>query len=294
MGQHRTQRQMLKNFSFEGRQLNSLETWCLNTCGYRPVQRSVERVGLFEVDCSDDVDDYITALEERFKEPLQRFSQGVFERSDFGRGIYDFIAMHYVRSRAFSRQLQHVVSTACSDLGLSYPAAEAEYKRLTTHQNVDVFRGFVDRVASALTHFMLYPVAITNPSSFITSDKIIYAGTVESEKRETAVWFPLSPTAGLFLDSEVHVGQILGPQVIVDSLLGKIIFVPQPEAPILRCQQPTPQEVGLEFIDDLNGKMVQGSKELYAAEQRHIDSALFNAQSPTGYQYQPNAQDRID
>ena len=285
---------MLRNFSFDGRQPNSLETWCLNTTSYRPEKRSIRRVGLFEVDCSEEVDDYITAIEDKFKEPLQRFSQGVFERSDFGRGIYDFIALHYVRSRAFPRQLQHVVSTACRELGLPYPEAEAEYKRLTAHNDVETFRGFVERVASALTHFMLYPMVITNPSSFITSDKIIYAGTVESQQRETFVWFPLSPTAGLCLDSEVHVGQILGPEVVVDSVLGQLIFVAQREAPILRVQKPSPQEVSLEFINDLNGKMVQGSKELYAAERCHIDSALFNAQSRTGYQCQPNMQDRTD
>ena len=189
MRQHRTQRQILRNFAFCGRQRNSLETWWLSTGSFQPSQRSVNRVGLFDVDCSQEVDDYITTLEDRFKEPLQRFSQGTFQRSDFGRGVYDFVAMHYVRSRAFLRQVQYVVDVAHRDLGLTYPQAEAEYKRLTAHQDVEVFSGFVERVASALTHFMLYPVVITNANSFVTSDKIIYAGTVESEKRETVVWF---------------------------------------------------------------------------------------------------------
>ena len=294
MRQHQTQRQILRNFSFEGRQPNSLDTWWLKTSGYRPAQRSVNRVGLFEVDCSEDVDDYITALEDRFKEPLERFGRGVFVKTDFGRAVYDFIAMHYVRSRAFRRQIEHIVGVARRDLGLASPDAEAEYKRLTAHQDVEIFRGFVDRVAFVLTHFMLYPVVITNPSSFVTSDKIIYSGMVESRQRETVVWFPLSPTTGLFLNSEVHVGQIMGPRIEVDRWRGRITFVPEPEAPLLRCQQLSPQEVSLEFIDDLNGKMVQGSKELYAAQRCHIDSALRNAQLPTGYQYRPFLQDRSD
>ena len=288
MAQHRTQRQILKNFSFKGRQPNSRETWCLSTNGYQPSQRSVNRVGLFEVDCSKDVDEYITALEDRFKMPLERFGRGVFEKADFGRDIYDFIAMHYVRSRAFRRQIEYIVDFACRDLGLAYPDAEAEYKRLTAHRDVRLFAGFVDRVAAALTHFMLYPVVITNPSSFVASDKIIYAGRVESEQRQTMVWFPLSPTTGLFLDSEVRAGQILGPRILVDSWLRRIIFEPEPEAPLLRCQEPSPQEVGSEFINTLNGMMVQGSKELYAAERSHIDSALHNAQLPTGYRYSPS------
>ena len=293
LGQHRTQRQMLRNFSFQGRQLNSVETWCLKTGSYQPEKRSINRVGLFGVDCSEAVDTLITALEDRFKEPLQRFSREVFERNDFARKVYDFIAMHYVRSRAFRRQIEHVVDTAHRDLGLAYPEAEVEYKRLIVHQDVEVFRGFVDRVASALTHFKVYPVVITNPSSFVTSDKIIYAGILESEKRQTVVWFPLSPTTGLFLDSEVHVGQILGPRVLVDRRLGRIYFEPKPEARLLRCQEPSPQEVSLDFIDTLNGLMVQGSKELYGAKRCHIDSALHNAQLPTGYEYHPDLQGEI-
>ena len=60
MGQHQIQRQILRNFSFEGRQPNSREVWFLTTSGYQPISRSVDRVGLFEVDCSEDVDRYIT------------------------------------------------------------------------------------------------------------------------------------------------------------------------------------------------------------------------------------------
>ena len=290
MGQHRTQRQILRNFSFEGHQPNSRVTWWLSGSSYCPSERSVNRVGLFEVDCSDQVDDYITDLEDSFKESLQRFSHGVFQRTDFGRHVYDFVAMHYVRSRAFLRQIQHVVDVAQRDLGLTYPQAEAEYKRLTAHQDVEIFRGFVDGVASALTYFMLYPVVITNDNSFITSDKIIYAGMVDSDKRETVVWFPLSPTTGLLLDSEIHVGQILGPNIVADQWDGRILFGQEPEAAILRCQEPAPQQVGLEFIDNLNGMMVQGSKEIYAAERSHIHSALRNAKLPTGYRYQPTPQ----
>ena len=93
MGQHRIQRQILRNFSFGGRQPNSRETWHLNKSSYCPTERSIRGVGVFSVDCSEDVDDYITNLENGFKDSLRRFSQGDFTKADVGREIYDFIAM---------------------------------------------------------------------------------------------------------------------------------------------------------------------------------------------------------
>ena len=110
VGQHRVQRQILRNFSFGDRQLNSRETWWLNTGSYQPARRSTNRVGFFEVNCSEDVDGYITEHENTFKEPLRRFSQGEFTRTDVGRELYDFIAIHYVRSQACRRQIEHLVS----------------------------------------------------------------------------------------------------------------------------------------------------------------------------------------
>ena len=65
MGQHQIQRQILRNFSFEGRQPKSRETWLLTTSGYQPISRSIDHVGFFEVDCSEDVDYYITDLGKR-------------------------------------------------------------------------------------------------------------------------------------------------------------------------------------------------------------------------------------
>ena len=291
LGQHRIQRQILHNFSFAGHQPNSRNIWCLNTTGYRPSQHSSRRVGLFEDNCSRSVDDYITDVEDRFKNILPRWSHGEFEKADFGRDVYDFIALHYVRSLAFRQQIHYIVDTVCRETGLSYPYGEAEFKRLTSHQVVDVFRGFVDRVASALTHFLLCPIMITNSPAFVTSDKIIYAGMVESKERETVVWFPLSATAGLFLTSEVNVGQILGPRVLVDHQIGQLVFLPEPEEGLLRCQSPSPQEVDVAFVNTLNAMMVRGSKELYAANQSDIDWALRNAGLPTGYQYQPVTRD---
>ena len=99
MGQHRIQKQILRNLSFGGRQSNSRETWYLRTVGSRPTEHSIRSVGVFKVDCSEDVDDYITDLEEGFKDSLRRFSHGNFTKTDVGREIYDFIAMHYVRSK---------------------------------------------------------------------------------------------------------------------------------------------------------------------------------------------------
>ena len=88
MGQHQIQRQILQNFSFAGRQPNSRETWFLTTSGYQPISRSVDRVGFFEVDCSEDVDSYITDLENGFKDSLQRFSRGAFTKADVRRRNY--------------------------------------------------------------------------------------------------------------------------------------------------------------------------------------------------------------
>ena len=157
--------------------------------------------------------------------------------------------------------------------------------RFTSHQDVTVFKGLVDSVARTLTHYVLYPLVITGSSSYLTSDKIVYAGTVESEQRETFVWFPLSPTTGLCLVSDGHTGQILGPRVEVDRLSGRIRFAKLPESPILRCQAPSPQEVTANFVNTMNGLIVQGSTQLYSATRAAMDSALKNAEQPTGYRY---------
>ena len=117
MGQHRIQKQILRNFSFGGRQPNSRETWYLNTYSYRPAERSIRGVGVFKVDCSKGVDEYITDLENGFKDTLRRFSRRDFTKADIGREIYDFIAMHYVRSQACRLQVEYVVANAVKTRG---------------------------------------------------------------------------------------------------------------------------------------------------------------------------------
>ena len=286
MGQHRVQRQILRNFSFEGRQLNSRETWCLNTASYQPARRSTNRVGFFEVNCSEDVDGYITAHENTFKEPLRRFSQGEFTRTDVGRELYDFIAIHYVRSQACRRQIEHLVSECKRTSRLTQLQAEMEIKRLTSYQDVEVFDELVDSVSRVLTHYLVCPIAMIGPWAFVTSDKIMCASKVESGRQLTLVWFPISPSAGLYLDSDGNGGQILGP-IAVDRRFGRISFVKIPEAQWLRCQAPSSQEGSAKFVNTLNGIMVEGSTELYATDRTSMDSALYAAEQPAGYRYRP-------
>ena len=289
MGQHQIQRQILQNFSFEGRQPNSRQVWYLNTDSYQPAARSVYHVGFFEVDCSEDVDEYIRALENRFKDSLHRFSRGEFTRTDVGRDIYDFIAMHYVRSQACRRQIAHVVRECQRQSRITRSQSDAEYKRLTSYQDVSVFRYLVDSVSRVLTHYVLYPLLLTGPWAFVTSDKIIYASTLESDQRETFVWFPISKSTGFSVLSDGRAGQILGPEVVVNRLTGQLDFAKFPEALFLRCQAPSPQEGSAEFVNTVNGMMVQGSTQICAAERFAIDSALRTAELPTGYRYQPAA-----
>ena len=292
MGQHRIQRQILQNFSLQGRQPNSRETWWLNKVGHRPARRSIRRVGFFEVDCSEEVDSYITDLENRFKDPLHRFSQGRFARTDVGREIYDFIAMHYVRSQACRLQIEHVVHRCRHDSGLPKEQAEREYDRLTSNQDFEVFQYLVEGVSRTLTHYLLCPTIVTGSGSFVTSDKIMSARTVESGHRETFVWFPLSPTMGLCLISDGHAGQILGPVVEVNHQSGRIGFARLPEAEWLRCQAPSQQEGSEEFFNTLNGMMVEGSTELYATDRDAMDSALLAADSSNEFNYRPRGVER--
>ena len=285
MGQHRIQKQILKAFSFAGSQPESREVWCLKSDGFQPVSRSISRLGFFEVNCSENIDDYITALEDTFKDPLHRFSNGTFVRTDVGREVYEFIAMHYVRSRAFCMQIEHVVGECQRQSVLTESQAEAEFKRFTSHQDVSVFKDLVDSAARTLTRYVLYPLVITGPSSFLTSDKIIYAGMAESEQRETFVWFPLSPSTGVCLRSDGHEGQILGPRVELDRRSGRIRFKKLPEASILKCRPPSPEKVTADFVNTMNGLMVQGSTQLYSPARATIDSALQNSEQPSGYRY---------
>ena len=286
MGQHRVQRQILRKFSFGGRQLNSREAWWLNTGSYQPARRSTNRVGFFEVNCSEDVDGYITEHENTFKEPLRRFSQGEFTRTDVGRELYDFIAIHYVRSQACRRQIEHLVSESKRTSRLTQLQAEMEIKRLTSYQDVEVFDELVDSVSRVLTHYLGCPIVMIGPWAFVTSDKIMCASKVESEQRLTLVWFPISPSAGLCLDSDGNGGQILGP-IAVDRRFARISFVKIPEARWLRCQSPSSQEGSTVFVNTLNGIMVEGSTELYATDPASMDSALHAAEQPTGYRYRP-------
>ena len=281
---HRIQRQILNNFSFQGRQLNSQETWCLNTAGFRPKSRSINRVGFFNLDCSEDVDGYITDLEDGFKEPLHRFSSGEFTRMDVGREIYDFIAMHYVRSQACLLQIKHLVAESQSYFGVTQTQAETEYTRLTSHQDVGVFCDLVDSVSRVLTHYLMCPVVFTGPWLFMTSDKIMHAARVEAEQRDTFVWFPISPSIGLALTSDGLGGQILGP-VEWNRLSGQLDFIKVPEAKFLRFQVPVLQQGSAEFANTVNHLMIQGSTELYASDHDAIDSAFGTAEQPTGYRY---------
>ena len=187
MGQHRIQRQILLNFSFEGRQPNAREVWSLQAGGYKPAQRSIRKVGFFQIQCSPDVDSYITRLEDRFKDSLPKFSDGSFDRADVGRDMYDFLAMHYVRSFACRIQIEHMVGEFWRRSMLSQPQAESEYIRLTSNQDVRVFHQLVDSVARVLTHYLVAPVVITGSRPFITSDKVMNAAVVESETRQTLV-----------------------------------------------------------------------------------------------------------
>ena len=257
--------------------------------GHRPARRSIRRVGFFEVDCSEEVDAYVTNLENRFKDPLHRFSQGSFARADVGREVYDFIAMHYVRSQACRLQIEHVLHRCRHDLGLLQEQAEMEFKRLTSHQNLEVFQDLVEGVSGTLTHYLLCPTVMTGSGSFVTSDKIMCASTLETGQRETLVWFPLSPTMGLCLISDGYAGQMLGPVVEVNRQFGRIGFAKLPEAKWLRCQAPSPQEGSEEFFSTLNGMMVEGSTELYATDRDAMGSALLAADTANEFRYRPVA-----
>ena len=136
-------------------------------------------------------------------------------------------------------------------------------------------------------HFHAAPQLITGPWPFVTSDKIMCASTVESEQRETFVWFPISPSVGLCLMSDGHAGQILGSVVEVNRQSKRVSFAKSPEARWLRCQAPSPQRGSEEFVNTLNRMMGKGSTELYAADRDAMDSALRIAELPTGYRYQP-------
>ena len=92
--------------------------------------------------------------------------------------------------------------------------------------------------------------------------------------------------------SDVHAGQILGPIIEVNRHSGRISFAKSPEAQWLRCQAPSPQEGGAEFVNTLNRMMIEGSTELYAADRDAMDSALRTAELPTGYRYQPTTNAR--
>ncbi len=286
MGQHQIQRQILRNFSFEGHQRNSRSTWYLRKDGYQPSPRSVSRVGLFDVDCSESVDRYITAGENEFKDTLRRFSVGKFTREDVGRPMYDFIAMHYVRSQACRTQIGYMLGEFCRLSMLTASQAEAEWTRLTSNQDVGVFHDLVSSVASVLTCYVVCPVEITGPWSFVTSDKVLSASTVESQERQTIVWFPISPSTGLFLTSDGRTGQILGP-TRVHRGLGQVEFLKLHEPEWLRFQEPSPEEGSAEFVDKLNGIMVPGSTELFALDRAAIDSALRSSEAPIDFHYQP-------
>ena len=284
MGQHRIQRQILSNFSFDGRQLNAREVWWLHGKGHKPAQRSIRRVGFFHIQCTLDVDSYIKGLEDRFKDSLPKLASGNFDRGDVGRGLYDFLAMHYVRSLACRGQIEHMVGELWRGSKLSQPQAESEYIRLSSHQDVTVFHQLVDNVARVLTHYLVVPLVIIGSRPFITSDKVMNAAVVESKTRQTLVWFPLSPSAGLLLESPANGGQLLGP-FVVDSQFGRVVPHKIPEAPLLRCQEPMPEGENEAQVGVLNGMMVRGSTELYAADRTQIDSALLSAGATTGYRY---------
>ena len=286
MGQHRIQRQILQSFSFQGRQKNSQDVWFLRKDSFQPQPRSIRSIGFFDVACSSQVDRYITDLEDGFKEKLLRFSQGRFAETDVGRETYDFIAMHYVRSKACSLQIHHMVDHCWRTGRLTHPQAEAEYLRLTSHQDLAVFRDLVDSVARVLTHYMLIPLIVTGPSQFLTSNKIVYAGQDGSEERRNFVWFPLSPSTGLCLRSDQRTGQILGP-IEVNPTIGEITFAKIPESVFLRCQEPEAQEVNVPVFTAYNHLMVHGSTELFAANPSNIDHALQYYDGQSGFRYTP-------
>ena len=52
---------------------------------------------------------------------------------------YDFIGMHYVRSQAYSLQIAHILDECLRRRQLTELQVQAEYKRLTSHQDVAVF-----------------------------------------------------------------------------------------------------------------------------------------------------------
>ena len=173
-----------------------------------------------------------------------------------------------------------------TDSRLTQLQAEMEIKRLTSYQDVEVFDELVDSVSRVLTHYLVCPIVMTGPWSFVTSDKIMCASKVESGQRLTLVWFPISPSAGLYLDSDGNGGQILGP-IAVDRRFGRISFVKIPAAQWLRCQAPSSQEGSAEFVNTLNGIMVEGSTELYATDRTSMDAALYATEQPAGYRYRP-------
>ena len=243
-------------------------------------------MGVFNVACSSRVDDYITNLENQLKDKLSLFSRGEFPKTDVGRDTYDLIAMHYVRSQGCRHQIEYMVRECWFNGVLSQPKAEEECQRLTSHQDLRTFRSLVNSVASTLTHYLMTPIIINSSCQFLTSDKIIYVGQAESNERQNLVWFPLSPSIGLALISDNRTGQILGP-IAFDPRFGQISFTGVPEAPLLRCQEPTPQDVSDEVVDTYNELMVRGSTELYATSSFTIDSALRHTNGPTGYRYSP-------
>ena len=196
--------------------------------------------------------------------------------------------MHYVRSQACRLQIEHVVNKCRQDSRLTQQEAEAELHRLASHQDAAVFRGLVDSASRTLTHYMLYPLVLTGPWPFVTSDKIMCASTVESEQRGNLCMVPYlsirRAVPHVRRPRRTDTGAHRRSETANPDVIG---FAKLPEAQWLRCQAPSPQEGSEEFVNTLNRMMVQGSAELFASDRDAIDSALRIAELPTGYRYQP-------
>ena len=147
VGKHRNNRTLMENFSVEGRH-GDLQTWFLGWRNRRPHLRAIDQVGMFEVDCSLEVDHCIAGADSKLEGMVRSIQGGQDPGPGHWGEFLESMAVQFVRSASRGAHIQRELDRLVAESKISPARADDELNRLLAHRDVGLFRHHVDCAAS--------------------------------------------------------------------------------------------------------------------------------------------------
>ena len=285
----------MSNFAIRDGRRELPHIWHLGVHDRRPQIRPIARVGSFELNCSPDVDRYITAAQNRITRTVREVLAGQEPDARHWQAILDCLGIHFVRSESLNVQIGLELERLTGEGALSESEADAELERLVSHRHLATFERLCDCATATFSNLVTLMAAPPKDRDFITSDSLIRVQPGGMEVRHGMVlvaWFPMGPRVGMLMCGEEQSAAVVR-LAAVEGQPGRVEPTGPPREPQIRQSPLEPVDVDVDTVDLLNGMVAITGRNLFSRSRKPIDAALRRLHEKSGvpspYRYRPDS-----